>query len=292
MEPSHGTQRTCFTRVAATAKAAVPEAVKNFYYTRLAPVCQVVNTLAEQRLIPAVANSIKAKILPFSSPPGWEDKKKLNDRQIVRLTIFINHLQTQIDAVNRGEIKKLPTNRQILRSNHSSTKAKYNNKETELAKLEQIIVEFKSKLEIAKREDQYLNTSWRSAIVSRFAGHAGTAVTAIAFSSPILALGISLSTDFIPENLIDFLPNPTAFAVTQCVQIAAIGMHVKGARDLKNDATKKKETIEAGKRTVMLIASVTYMVAARALYLTSCSIDPSQDKPNFFCKLLPGNSTR
>lgn len=290
MEPS---RKTCRSIVASTLAKAIPGSVKRFSKKHLGPVCQKVTAFTKQHILPSTASYIKAKVLPFSEPPDLADQRKRNDHEITQLRAVISYSQRQLDALDgQPGANVLPAN--LRKPRKVKIKKKYIN-ESERVQREKIIQKFEEKLELAKAYSGHLDTRWNSEIIARLAGHVGWITAAVIGASPLIPAGLSLIGDFVPEDLASLIPDidpanlvpsPTTFAVTQCVQALAIGMHLKGARRLPNMTLKKISITQVRTRILYAIASVIYLLAIRQVYLNTCS-----DSSNaLFCKILPGRN--
>lgn len=286
MEPS---RKTCRSVVVDTLTKAIPEPVKHFSKKHLEPICKKVTAFTKQHVLPSTASYIKGKVLPLSDPPGWVEQKTLNDHEIEQLTALISYSQKQLDALDSHTDASVLS---LRKPKKVKIKKKYLN-ENERAQREKIIQKSKEKLELAKAYSAHLDTRWKSEILARLAGHVGWMTAAAIGASPLVSLGASLIGDLVPEDLANLIsdvdpanlvPSPTTFAVTQCVQALAIGIHLRGARRLPNMSLKKISITEARKRILYAIASVIYLLAIRQVYLSVCP----DSSTAFICTILPG----
>lgn len=291
MDPS---RKTCSSVVASSVATVIPEPVKRFSKKHLGPVCQKVAVFTRQYILPSTASYVKTKVLPFSDPPGWAGKKALNDREIEHLTAVISYSQKQLESLDgHSEANIVPIH--LRKSRKVKAYKKKSLKENERTQLEKVIQKFEERLELAKAYRSHLNARWNSEILSRLAGYVGGITAAVIGSSPLIPTGLSLIENLVSKDLTNlikdvdpanFIPSPTTFAISQCIQVLAIGMHLKGAHRLQNARLKKISVTEARNRILCSIAAMIYLFAMRQIYLSTCT-DSSTD---LICKILPGRN--
>lgn len=279
MDPVH---RSCFTRIAGSAQRAVPKSVKHLYNKLMAPIGRKLGEIPASYIFPLISNSVKAKVFPLSNPPGWKDEVRLKERDIKQLEAKIYTTETKIAGLAHSPTRENLPNLRKVRSKPPRIKGSGKNRvkiaKAEEALLSDSIQKFKKKLEATKAENTYLKIRKNSEIASRFAGHAGWITSALVGISPQITSGLMDVTYFVPmeltllaqDNLTDYIPNPTAFAVANCVQVVAIYTHFKSATGLPNSDETAKEIKKVRMRTFCWIASIIYTVAMHTTYQNLC----------------------
>lgn len=258
--------RSCFTRISANMATVVPTFAKSIYDNIASPAFGKVSALSKKYLLPKVKNTIKSKVLPFSASADLQRKKTNTKKNIARLKGLVNVTKMQKDTLENQTHFMRPD---IQRKN-SPIMTSTDNALDKLEKLEKINKEFEKKLELAQAYNIHLSTLQKSEVFSRLAGYVGM-VAAEAFAmSEMLPVGFIVSVDFIPKEILDYIPNPTNFAVSQLVQAVAITMQLRGAFKLPEAALKDTCIYEARKRILTATASVFCILAMNYIKQNRC----------------------
>ncbi len=115
MDPS---QRTCYSRVAVSTAVIIPAPVKNACHKVLSfsPSYEKISEFSSAYIFPQAKNYVKAKVLPLSKPPGWNEKKKNNEKEIRRLKVLL--------AQTSRHLEELEGTKNLKHSNHAAIPAK------------------------------------------------------------------------------------------------------------------------------------------------------------------------
>lgn len=205
----------------------------------------VIPNLYPRALATHTTNWLRAKINPFSNPPGWTEEKEEAQKKIERLKKMKAHAEGKL---NHSLPKPLIVggNFRVKHPTQSKSKKIHNQ---DIERRRDVAHILKKGLDNAEQLDDHLEKTRISIIAGRLAGYAGT----------IVHMGVTAvcpAAAFVPGTSIiaDLFPKPTAFVADKLLTAAVVRSQVNNAARLPDDATfTAAQRAKARKRKILTI---------------------------------------